>query len=172
MIIINGHPKSGTNALLKAVSLLGQTGIHMHREFGNPLPPGTTKHILVIRNLKNVVISRLRQWDRPITPENFKRLAQSDVLPRLANFAGWMTAQNLHIVKYEDLIASDIAIRGIAEYLEVPFVDSAFTNLPGETVTWKEPPHSDYTKIWNADLDAFWIRKHGSMLDKVFGYAS
>lgn len=180
IICVNGCPKSGTHAALKAVELLGQPVDDVyHIPFGEPLPDGATKHIFIKRDPRNVIISWLRFNGRTVTDGTIMAAAQesdngASLLQISDGFLGWLTDPNTHVVKFEDLIASDTALRGIAAYLGVPYLDTAFPNLPGYTITWTgdgaAPAYSDYTQVWTPALAAFWTANGGDQLVSAYGY--
>lgn len=180
MIVVNGCPKSGTHALLKAVELLGQPVDDVHHiPFGQPLPDGVTKHLFIIRDPRNVIISWLRFNGKTVTDGTIMAAAQENdngtsLLQIADSFLGWLTDANTHVVKFEDLIKDDAALRGIAAFLGVPYLDTAFPNLPGYTITWTgdgvTPAYSDYTQIWTPALAAFWTANGGDALVAAYGY--
>ena len=179
-VCVNGCPKSGTHALLKACELLGMfVGDVSHIPFGQPLPTGTTKHCFIIRDPRNVMISWMRMNGMTVTDGTFMALAQQpegtqSLLQVAESYAGWINDPNTFCVKFEDLIASAAPMQNLATYLGVPYLDTAFPNLPGYTVTWTgdgaTPAYSDYTTIWTPALQAYWAANGGPALLAAFGY--
>lgn len=147
MILCNGLPKSGTCALTRAVELLGAEACHAHYEYGTrQVLPETYRHVLVKRDPRNVVISALRYFDRPITLSEFNGMFETWFVKDSPKYLPWLSNPAVLVIRYEDLIASAYAMRLIAQCIGVPYVEGAFERLPGHTVTWK-PQHSDYREL-------------------------
>lgn len=167
-ICVNGAPKSGTHALLKVCELLGQSvpgGVN-HIPYGQSLPEGTDKHLFIVRDPRNVLISWLRHNRKSVTDGTFmSAMNEYD----FNGYSNWIEDKNVYAVRFEDLIASDKEIRCISDFLGVPYLDSAFENLPGCTMTWTGK-YSDYRKIWTPALEAFWNENGGPELLIRFGY--
>jgi len=173
-ICVNGSPKSGTHALLKACELLGVNPYMVnHIPFGNTLPEGTDKHIVIFRDPRNVVISWLRFQRKDIT-EGTIIAAATNTVKLQSQFVGWMNDPSTLILKFEDLIKNDAEIRKLANYLGVNYLDSAFPNLCGFTRTWtgsgRTPNYSDYTKYWTPAVEAFWASEEPAALLNTLGY--
>jgi|GEM_PF-6045986 len=170
-ILINACPKHGTHALQKAVELLGQhAGDVHHIGFGEPMPEGVSKHLYIYRDPRNAILSWMR-WDgRSITDGSVMAAIRGKrYLQTTRQFVGWVNAPDVHKVRYEELIADDGAMRGIAKFLGVPYLESAFPNLPGLTRTWNLE-HADFRKIWTPALAACWHEEGGDDLVQAFGY--
>jgi hypothetical protein len=170
-ILVNACPKHGTHALQKAVELLGQhVGDVHHIGFGESLPDGISKHLYIYRDPRNAILSWMR-WDgKSITDGSFMAALRGDrYIPTTRKFVGWMRAPQVHQVRYEDLVADDHALRRIADFLGVPYLESAFPNLPGLTRTWNVE-HSDFRKIWTPAVAACWSEVGGDELVEAYGY--
>lgn len=159
MILVSGIPKSGTHALLKAVELLGVPApMHEHLPFG-PLPAGTEKHLYIIRHPRNILMSWVRFENKPVTTGTLigamRDFAGKRFAEVLESYMGWLTDPQTFIVRYERLCSTPDAIRDIAIYLDVPYLDDAFPNLPGLTPTWTGSP-SDWRTVWNPEVDCWW----------------
>jgi hypothetical protein len=174
MIITNGFPKSGNHALVKAVELLGLQARVTHNPYaggfsGDPRP----KHLFVIRDPRNIVVSWLRFRNEAVNADTFiARLCEFDGRPlvgSMAEYEGWLSDPDTHVVRYEDLIRDDTAHRRIADYLGVPYVAKAWESLPGYTMTWT-PIRSDYRTIWTPEVEASWQAEGGPDLLKRWGY--
>lgn len=170
MVTTNGFSKSGNHALVKAVQLLGQPCEVNHIPFGEVIEG---KHIFIKRDPRNVICSWLRFNGRPVTPGMFItafRLFQTASLnDEMAEYEGWLSDTSAHVVRYEDLISDDSCIRGIATFLEIPYLAGAFENLPGLTRTYY-PDHSDYRAIWSPEVEAVWSAEGGPELLARWGY--
>lgn len=171
-VIVNGYPKSGTHALLKTCELLGvPTSEVNHIPFGEPLPEGT--HLFIKRDPRNILISWLRSNNKPVTQGMFISAFQSiygKLFPNsLAEYAGWLTDTNTYVIKFEDLISSDIVMRNLASYLNISYLEDAWPNLPGFTVTWTGE-YSDWTKLWTPELDTFWNANGGQEILTIWNY--
>ena len=170
-LLINACPKHGTHALQKAVELLGQPAGEVHHiPFGESLPVGTTKHLYIYRDPRNAILSWMR-WDgKEITDGMLMAAIRGPkYLPATRQYAGWLSDRDTYKVRYESLVADDAIMRDLAEFLGVPYLDSAHPNLPGLTRTWRSD-HSDFTKIWTPAVAACWSEAGGDDLVKKFGY--
>jgi hypothetical protein len=174
MILVNGIPKSGTHALLKAVQLLGipDDAVRLeHLPFGL-LPDGVNKHIYIIRHPRNVLVSYCRWQNRPVAAGMLIGFMRSFEGKSFADywqtFSGWMTDPATFVVRYEALLANSAVIAKIAAYLGVPCLVDAFANIPGLTPTWTGAP-SDWSTVWNRDIDAEW-QKDCQGIQEAMGY--
>ena len=156
MIVVNGCPKHGNHALLKSVELLGQdAGSIIHYAHGTQFPEGT-KHLFIYRDPRNGLISWMRQQGKSITDGTvMAAIREGTYLRYLRDFSGWMTDDTAFKVRFESLIADDVSIRDIAFFLDVPFLDSAFKNLTGMTITWTGEL-SDFRTFWTPMVAAVW----------------
>lgn len=173
-MVCNGFPKSGNHALVKACELLGIPAAVEHRRYADGLPVGAAQ-FLVIRDPRNILVSLLRFEGKPVTPgmflTRFRRLEGSrDTLAQgLARFEPWLRHERTHIVRYESLIASEVTMREMAVFADVPYLTGAWEALPGLTATWNQTP-SDYRTIWTPDVEAVWIAEAGPVLLAEWGY--
>ena len=155
--------------MVKAVQLLGSPCIVEHIEYAGPIG----LHIFIKRDPRNIVCSWLRFNGRPVTPGMFitaLRLFQhASLVEELAAYEGWLTDPQTLVVSYEALIASDAEMRRIAAYLDVPYLDDAFSELEGLTSTWFAQ-HSDYRAIWTPEVEAVWAAEGGNELLARWGY--
>lgn len=178
MLCVNGCPKSGNHALLKAIDLLGvPSGYVNHIEFGQTLPRGTTKHIFIKRDPRNIIISWLRYCNKVVTVQEFILTAQRDTVcsvRKIANYAPWINTPHTYVVKFEDLVSNEDTMRLLAKYLQIQYIEGTFFNLAGNTPTWTGlkniSNYSDYKKIWNDELEIFWKNNGGSELLAAYGY--
>ena len=166
---INGFPKHGNHALAKAVQLLGVSCEVEHVKY----TPDALPRIFIKRDPRNALVSWLRFSGKPVTQGMFIA-ALSDfngetLVAAMAEFEGWLSDANTLVIQYEDLIASDAALRQIADYLGVPYLDDAYPNLPGCTITWTGLP-SDYTVVWTPEVEAAWEAAGGAALLTRWGY--
>lgn len=127
MVTTTGFAKAGNHALVKAVQLLGQPCEVTHVAYVGPIG----QHVFIKRDPRNIVCSWLRFNGRPVTPGMFitaLRLFQhASLVEELAAYEGWLTDPQTLVVSYEALIASDAEMRRIAAYLDVPYLDDAFS---------------------------------------------
>lgn len=169
MVITSGFPKSGNHALVKAVQLLGQPCAVEHIEYSGPIG----QHAFIKRDPRNIVCSWLRFNGRPVTPgmfiTSFRLFQHASLIEELAPYEGWLSDPQTLVVSYEALIASDVEMRRIAEYLGVPYLDDAFSELEGLTATWFAQ-HSDYRTIWSPEVEAAWSAEGGPELLNRWGY--
>lgn len=172
-LITNGFPKSGNHALVKAVQLLGQPCQVNHIPFSTEDLDSNTHRILIKRDPRNIVCSWLRFNNKPVTPgmfiSAFRQFQANSLCEEMAEYEGWLTEPLTLVVKYEELIASEMEMRRIAAYLGVPYISGAFEQLPGMTRTWHSD-HSDYKLIWTADVEEVWTNEGGIQLLTTWGY--
>lgn len=170
MVTTSGFPKSGNHALVKAVQLLGQPCKVSHLPYGEPV---AGKHIFIKRDPRNIICSWLRFNGQQVTQGTFLTAFRSfqdrSLVEEMAAFEGWLSDPETLVVRYEDLIATDGAMRAIAEFLDLPYLDGAFEALPGMTRTWFSD-HSDYRTIWTPEVDAVWSSEGGPDLLSRWGY--
>jgi hypothetical protein len=171
-VTLNGMQKTGTHALVKGVQLLGFPEgwiLHTHQSY----PYKYDKHICIFRHPRNCLISMCR-WNRqPITTGMLiKFLREYDHYKSMTEiakgFTPWLNSSAL-IIRYEDLVASDLTLRTIAQYLDVPYLEDAFSNLPGLTLTWTGKP-SRWEDYWNEELDRVWINEGMQEVQTAWNY--
>lgn len=180
MVLVNGFPKSGTHALWKACYLLGINAEHGH--FQPDELPACDRHLFIKRDPRNVLASAVRAGMGRIAQEGtgfplnggsftaaLRDFNGEPFCDQLAKMEPWLDAPACHIVSYEDLIASDTAMRGIANYCDVPYIDGAFELLPGHTRTWNER-HVDWRSIWSENVERAWGEAGGAAVVKRWGY--
>lgn len=173
MVITNGFSKAGNHALVKACQLLGQPCKVDHIPY-DPVTDAETagRHIYIKRDPRNIVCSWLRFTNNPVTPGTFiaafRKFAEKSLIEEMATHEGWLKS-TAHVVRFEDLIASDATMRDIANHLGIPYIAGAFEALPGMTRTW-HADHSDYTQIWTPEVDIVWLTEGGPALLARWGY--
>ena len=154
--------------MMKAVELLGLPGSVNHEPYGQPYEG---KPVLIVRDPRNVIVSWLRFHRDIVTPgkflARFRRFSDRTLVEEMAAFEGWLDVA--HVVRYEDLVASDATLRGIAAYLGVPYIDGAWEALDGQTATWNAQK-SDYRDVWTPDVIAAWYAEGGGDLLTRWGY--
>lgn len=175
-LVTNGFPKSGNHALVKACELLGQPAQVNHIPVSEGLPKGTTHHLFIKRDPRNVVVSALRFSGNTVTPgmflSQFRKFLLADgrsLVDSMAQYEGWLTHPQTLVIRFEDLIASDKAMHDIANYLDVPYINGAFEELPGLTRTWTGKL-SDYRMIWTPEVKEQWDAEEGQELLIRWGY--
>lgn len=172
-MIANGFPKSGNHALVKACELLGVPAEVNHFPYPHPIPDGE-QHVLIKRDPRNVVISWMRMQGKPVTPGMFitycRRFETKSLADSLAEYEPWLHDPRTFVVRYEDLVASDVEMRRLAAHLGVPYIDGAFEELPGLTKSWN-PVRSDFRIIWTPDAATFWNDYGGPSLLARWGYS-
>ena len=170
MVTTNGFPKSGSHALVKAVQLLGIPCEVDHIKFGDKV---NQKHILIKRDPRNIICSWVRFIGNPVTDgmfiTAFRKFQAENFCSEINEYRGWLEDENTLVVKYENLIADDKEIRKIADYLQTPYLDSAFKNLFGDTRTWCET-HSDFNLIWTDEVEKIWQAEGGAKIQFDWGY--
>lgn len=172
-VFCNGFPKSGNHALVKAVQLLGQPCEVNHATFAEGLPEGTTHHVFIVRDPRDIIVSWLRFNRQPVTPgmflTTFRKFQRKSLAEEMREFEGWLDDENTFLVKYEDLIADPFEMRRIASRLGVPYIAGAFNDLPNHTRTWNSV-HSDYRELWKREVIDAWYDEGGGDLLARWGY--
>jgi hypothetical protein len=170
-VITNGYPKMGNHALVKALQLLGEPCDVNHYAYGDKLPEGP--HVFIKRDPRNALISWMRFVGKPVTEGMFvstmRWLESSNYRDALAKFEGWLTDPDTLVVRFEDLIASDAEMRRIAAHLDIPYLDGAWEELPGLTMTWTGKL-SNYRDIWTPYVEGCWKSGGGDEILRAWGY--
>ncbi len=178
-VFANGFPKSGNHALVKACELLGVPADVNHRPYSMGRLINRT-HLYIKRDPRNIVMSKIREQARKPTPGLFmagvrgfdSNLTLSGSLrSQLLLFHPWLANPHTYVLRYEDLIANDITMRRLADFLKVPYFEGAWEELPGHTVSWRDGGHSDYRTIWSDMLEQEWQCEGGPALLEAWGYA-
>lgn len=169
--IINGFPKSGNHALLKACQLLG-----LPIPSVNHLPYSkktSGKHILIIRDPRNILVSKLRFEGSRVTPgmviSKFRLFDKKSLVEEMAEYEGWLTDPDTLVVKFEELVSDPSIIKKIAEFVDTPYIEGAFEELPGLTRTWTGAL-SNYQDYWTQDVANVWDAEGGPELLKRWNY--
>jgi hypothetical protein len=122
-------------------------------------------------------LTRFRAWQEesvrviPVEgqPDYVVVTPEISTIAAMAEYESWLADPNTLAIRYEDLIASDVVMKQIADYLGVPYIDGAFEELPGYTITWNEE-HSDYNTIWTPQVQQAWAAEGGNELLSRWGY--
>jgi hypothetical protein len=172
-VFCNGFPKAGNHALQKAVELLGVPCNVSHRVFEDGVPYGTTHSVFIKRDPRDIIVSWLRFQQDVVTPgkflARFRKFDYASLCEEMAQYEGWLYAQNTHVVRYEELIKSERAMRDMAAYLGVPYIDGAWSELPGLTRTWNDVM-SDHRTVWTYLVQTVWSEEGGDQLLLRWGY--
>jgi hypothetical protein len=136
--------------------------------------PTTDKHIFIKRDPRNALLSWVRAQGQPATAGMFITYLQAfqngiSLVDSMAPYEGWLTDQNTHVVRFEDLVASEAALQAVVAFVGVPYITGAWGYLPGGTVTWTGAL-SDYATIWTPEVDAAWNAAGGPALLTRWGY--
>lgn len=179
-LTINGFPKSGNHALMKACELLGHPAQVEHIPFAQGLPEGTTHHIFIKRDPRNVVISALRHIGNHVTPgtilSSFKKFefqrgilhGEGSLVKLMGDYEGWLDDKKTLVVSYEELTNDATGMKMMAEYLGTPYM-GGFENLEGLTMTWNKV-HSDFRIVFTSELHEQWAKEGGTDLLMRWGY--
>ncbi len=172
-VITSGPEKAGNHALVKAVELLGIPCDVEHRRYKEGLPVGA-KHLFIKRDPRNMVLSMLRFRDQPVSAGMwirwFRRYSdKKSLIKYLADFESWLNHERTFVVTFEDLIKDDRAIKDIAKYLAVPYLEGSFELLPGVTKTWTGVL-SDFHVIWTPEVEKVWNSEGGPELLRTWQY--
>lgn len=184
-ILINGIPKHGTHALLKAVELLGvpvKYGNHPGAELVHMINEGEpveSKHIFIVRHPKNAFISWMRHYNLPLTSGMLQSRLQNmqepegNYLDFCQKFLDWMVCPDTLVIKFEDLISDQATITKITKYLDVPDQPDVIQNLPGHTLTWTgQLSNHETLDAWDDGVETVWKNIGGEYLMETLGYGS
>ncbi len=172
MINLNGAPKSGTHALIKAVELLGipvdGKAAMMHRD---PTAMAGSNAVFIYRHPKNALISAVRQDRDSVVTPGFLITAMADWASQWLAYTGYLTDPDVLAIRLEDLIANETTHQAIAAHIGVPYITDAHVNLPGMTYSWNVTP-SDWTtsEHWTAQVQQAWLYNSGLEIEQAFGY--
>ena len=175
-IIMNGPPKCGNHMLVKACELLGVNADVNHITFSdeNSLIHNAEKHIFIKRDPRNLPISLLRAEEKPITIgmslTKFNYITNGTLVKELNSYSGWLRDPKTLVVSFESLLKDDKELKRIANYLEVPYINEAFENISGHTVTWVDNNHSNFLNLWCEQLEDVWNTEGGIEVQKLYGY--
>lgn len=171
-VTANGFPKAGNHALVKGLQLLGVNCSVQHIPFADGVPEDRP-HVFIRRDPRNIVCSWLTHMGKPVTQGMFiAHLHKFEVAPfaeELTAFAGWLDdARTIH-VRYEDLVYNAQGLKDLAGKLGVPYLDDAYPNLPGMTVSWQKK-HANWAEIWGPPVEHAWNSIGGPRLLERWGY--
>ena len=182
MIYCNGIPKSGTHALVRAVTLLGFRSTEViqghydikHRDLPKAMQARGFIHIK--RNPRNIMISWLRYRNFPLTKEEliktFNRYHYHPIYTLFARYERFLSDGTL-VVRFEDLFSDGgDSLQRIADKLDVSVPKNAYDEIEGKTITFKEV-HSnwqDYPDLWDDSIEEEWIKARGPEIEKIWGY--
>lgn len=165
-----GIPKSGTRALLKSLQLLNAPVNDVEHNLYSKKQEG--KYICITRNPRNILISWLRMNDREISLQNIINVLYYPMLGATflkwhLSLKQWKNDPNTMIVQYEDLIESPNTMIEIANYMDIPYVQGAWNNLPGGTFTYNEVP-SRWQDYWNDEVQEAWEAGGGLTMEQIW----
>ena len=171
MIITSGHPKAGCHALVKACQLLGQNCSVEHIQFAQRRP--MQRHVYIKRNPRDILVSWVRFIGQPVTQGTLlcaiDRFEAGPFADSLKAHEGWLDHPETHVVAFEHLVRDDLALREIAKYLEVPFLEDAFRALPGGTWSWTGRL-SNWRDHWSDVVQGAWLKAGLDVTERKWGY--
>lgn len=174
MVIVNGMPKAGNHAAVRACELLGMPSVLHHIPFGEPLPDG--KRIFIKRDPRNMLISQLRADGVGVTQgmiitriRKYFSAFEGSLVTETNKFLGWLKYPDTLVISYEALTVSDAEMRRIATYFGIPYLEDSFLNLLGFTATWTGCP-SDWRQHWTSQIEAVWNNEGGPAMLEEWGY--
>lgn len=174
MVIVNGFPKTGCHALKKGVELLGAAPVDLIHEPAGTLASLDAPMVVSFRDPRNVLISRCRWDQRPLASGSLINLLRDcDGEPFVTGYRRylpWLEDERVRCMPYEALTGSDAGLRLVALYLGIPYLEDAFVNLPGLTMTWTGKP-SVWQDHWTEQLSKEWKLYGGDDLEHELGYA-
>lgn len=173
MLYLNGIPKGGTHALMKAVELLGVPmapgyGLMDRRLYAEAHKgPGG---VFIYRHPRDCLVSRVRMEREGVVTQGFLIARMHDLYSEWMGFLPFLSDPEILAVRLEDLRGDGgETIRRIAEHIGKPYLQDAYDNLPGMTYSWNEVP-SRWQDHWTPEVDAGWVKERGPEVEKAFGY--
>ncbi len=178
-VLCIGIPKSGTNMTEKVCKMLGATpSPHMHT--ANYLLADKYKVAYVYRNPRNVLISaqryqnhQMRGWEHTVTEQ--KLINQFFDFFNCSMPAAYNAYQKWHdskayVFKFEDMLAGQETINGLADYLGKPRPPAnKYTEIKGPTATWTGQL-SEWRDFWTEGLDKIWESEGMVEIERRLGY--
>ncbi len=190
MIICNGNAKAGRHVLTKTVELLGvpfdRTGIRLDDDvcisghwphplyvLKNPTSIPTGKHIHIVRNPRNMLVSWVRFTRSEVLPGYligaFKSFYEDKpIYDEFMDYLPYLSDPAILNVRFEDLIA-DKEDQRIADFIGVPMLPGILERRPGGTATWTGKL-SNWEEHWSDQIEDAWIKARGPEVEKLFGY--
>ncbi len=184
VVICNGNPKAGLHALLRTVELLGipldvtgqgKTGhcIGGHWPLSNP--PLVGKHIHIIRNPRNMLVSWTRFTRGDFAPgfliSAFKSYyLKKPIYEEFMDYVPYLRRKGILTVRFEGLAEGDgDTAESIAAFIGTPMLPGVIERRLGGTITWtgKLSIWEDY---WSDAIEEAWVEARGLEIEKAFGY--
>lgn len=169
MIYCNGSPKNGTHLLLNSVRLFGGvcfTAQHKHEP--NLILSKDDKHIHIVRNPRNALISYMRMNNIDLSVKNI-----SNEIPRLieeqSSYLHYLRDTKTLNIKFENLVSSDKELNRMAKYLDMRLIDDHFDKSKKGVATWTGRL-SNWVEVWEGKINSAWIVNGGLELEQKMGY--
>ena len=174
MLYCGGAPKSGTNLLLKAISLFNTNDDvrKHHYGFDKPFPFEDDAHpqVQIIRNPRNTLISWVRFKSLPRNNDTIIKSMELCIDYMNSHF-DCIADDRWHTVRFEELLSDPKVIEGIGEYLGLPLVENHFEKLWGDTSTFTNDL-TDWKDWWTEEVNEAWTTKGGVELETKMNYVN
>lgn len=180
-VLVNGFPKSGTHALLKAAQGLTKNDV-MHGHWPDGELPKSDVHLLIVRDPRAIIISMLRMLggkiDESTFLDMFRKFRTESLRKELAGYEPHLTSATC-VVRYESLCdrtsvanrrADVVKIAKALENDDVFAIDEVALTLPGLTKTYNRIP-SDFASVWTDRVQHAWTHEGGMDLLARWGYS-
>ena len=173
MINLNGTPKSGTFALIKAVELLAVPVMRgdaakMWRASNAPTGPGA---VFIYRHPKNALISIVRQERNQVVTQGFLVSRMPGWHSAWLEFAHYLTDPDTLAIRLGDLLVNESVHQAIAAHIGVPYIAGAHAELPGGTFSYNAVPSIWSTNVnWTPLVQQAWVDNQGPAIEAAFGY--
>ncbi len=175
-IVVNGIPKSGTHALLKALDLNRQKVGARYAQHGHfPYPEVDTvhnQHLFIVRNPRNCIISSVRMDklevnEASILDKIFHFGSGMDFQGYSDTYAPWLVEPNTHVLTYEGLMSDITVLQGVCKFVGIPYIDGSFEAFPLTWTLTHNPIASNWKDYWTPNIDAVW-QEHGLAFEKLW----
>jgi hypothetical protein len=174
MINLNGAPKSGTHALIKAVELLGLpcdgVSAQILRSPYAVAPKGAGA-VFIYRHPRNALISRVRmERAQQVTP-GLLITTMSGFCAEYMQYVDYLSDSETLCVRLENLIAQETTHQAIAAHIGRMYIANAHAALPGMTFSYNAAPSEWTTDLnWTQQVTDEWVANGGAACEAAFGY--
>lgn len=180
--VVKRKPKSkfimkGKAKLERLFSFSNQNFVHCHISYSDQLELAMArhKHLLMIRNPRDVAIS----WMRHRIKEDETMVESKELLISLiengmfgssvpdfySGFLGWLEGHNVYVIKFEDVVDKNIDFSELAFYLKEDVDRFKYESILGNSATYTGS-YSKWRDWWDSDVQRAWLKSGGSDIER------